>query len=73
MKMVLCAALAVAIDIPDDDLAVGGPSVKGRLEELAARLRREACYGRDCRESDFTFPGVTVGMVAAFHECPERN
>ena len=73
MQMVLYAVLAVAIDIPDDDLAVGGPLARGPLEELAARLRREACCGRDCREFDFTLPGVTVGMVAAFHECPERN
>jgi hypothetical protein len=71
MKMILCAAVAVAIDIPDDDLAVGGPSAKGPLEELAVRLRREACYGRDCRAT--VFPGVSVGMIVAFHECPERN
>ena len=73
MKMVLCAAVAVIIDIPDDDSAVCAPLANGPLDELAARLRREACYGRDHSKSAFNLPGVTVGMAAAYQECSDRN
>lgn len=73
MKMVLCAAVAVVIDIPDGDLAVGGPLANGPLDELATRLRREACYGRDHGSPSFTLPGVTAWMAAAYRECSIRN
>ena len=73
MKMVLCVAVAVVIDIPDDDSAVCAPLANGPLDELAARLRREACYGRDHGGPDFTLPGVTAWMAAAYRECSVRN
>ena len=73
MKMVLCAAVAVIIDIPDDDSAVCAPLANGPLDELAARLRREACRGRDNVEPGFTLPDVTPWMDATYRECPVRN
>ena len=73
MKMVLCAAVALIIDIPDDDSTVCAPLANGPLDELAARLRGEACYGRDQSKPDFTLPGVTAWMAAACRECPARN
>jgi len=73
MKMVLCAAVAVIIDIPEDDSAVCAPLAWGPLDELAARLRREACYGRDSKRPNFTLPGVTAWMAAAYQECSTRN
>ncbi len=41
------------------------------LDESAERLRAEMRHGRDQRSTPF--PGVTVRMVAAFCECPQRN
>jgi hypothetical protein len=73
MKMVLCAAVAVIIDIPDDDSAVCAPLANGPLDDLAARLRREACYGHDHSRPDFTLPGVTAWVAAAYQECQDRN
>ena len=41
MRKVLCAAIAVIIDIPDDNAAVCAPLAKSPLDELAARLARK--------------------------------
>ena len=43
------------------------------LYDLAARLRCEMSRGRNsaCRPIDL--PGVTIEMVAASKQCPERN
>jgi hypothetical protein len=43
------------------------------LDDLAARLRCEMSHGRnwDCGPMDL--PGVTIEMVAAFRQHPERN
>ena len=73
MKMVLCAAVAVIIDIPDDDSAVCAPLANGPLDELTARLRREACHGRDWNRPPFPFSDVSIRMAAAYQECPLHN
>jgi len=73
MKKLLCVAVGIMIDIPDDDSAVCAPLVNDPLDELAARLRHEACYGRDRTGPDGRLPDVTVWMAAAYQECPERN
>ena len=73
MRKVLCAAVAVIIDIPDDNAAVCAPLANGPLDELAARLRQEACHGRDSIRPSFTLPGVTAWMAAAYQECSARN
>ena len=54
MKRILCAAVAVVIEVPDDDSPVGVPLAGGPLGELAERLRQEACHGRDCRRPECT-------------------
>jgi len=73
MRKVLCAAVAVIIDIPDHNAAIGAPLAKSPLDELTARLRQEACHGRDSRRPDFTLPGVNAWMAAAYQECSARN
>ena len=60
MKIILCAAVAVIIDIPDADTSVCAPLADGPLDELVVRLRQEACHGRDSRRPDLTLPGVTA-------------
>jgi hypothetical protein len=69
MKITLFMEITVIVDLPDDDAAVGTPLPKGPLNELAARLRREARYGRDHGKRDVNLCGVTTGMEAAYEEC----
>jgi len=73
MTKVLCVAVGIIIDIPDDDSAVCAPLANNPLDELAARLRGETRHGRNQSRPDFTMPGVTDLMAAAYHECPDRN
>lgn len=73
MRKILCLAVGIIIDIPDDDSAVRAPLANGPLDELAARLRGEACHGRNSKVPDFTLPDVTAWMAAAYQECSDRN
>jgi len=73
MKKVLCVAVGMMMDFPDDTTDVRAPLPKSPLDELAARLRREACHGRGHSNPDHTLPNVTAWMAAAFQECPDRN
>ena len=43
------------------------------LSGLAERLRNEMRYGRHHYRGPTNLPGVTIGMMAAFCNCPERN
>ena len=73
MKITFFMKIAVIVDIPDGDAAVGARLPKGPLDELAVRLRREARYGRDYRPPDFTSPDVTAWKTDAYGECPINN
>jgi hypothetical protein len=73
MRMILCVAVGIVIDIPDEESAVGAPLANNPLDELAARLRREACCGRDYRRPDFTSPDVTAWKTGAYGEYPTSN
>ena len=73
MTKVLCVAVGIMIDIPDDDSAVCVPLANNPLDELSARLRGETHTSRDQSRPDFTIPGVTALMAAGYHECPDRN
>lgn len=70
MKRTLYVAVGVMVEFPDDTVGVCAPLPKSPLEELAARLRREACCGRDCSEPRFTRPSVSAHVAAA---CREYN
>ena len=43
------------------------------LDRLGDRLRREMRHGRDANRTPVDLPGVTIDMVTACHDCPERN
>ena len=73
MTKVLCVAVGIIMDIPDDDSCVCAPLANNPLDELAARLRGETCRSRNQNRPDFTIPGVTALMAAAYHECPDQN
>jgi hypothetical protein len=69
MKRILCVAVGIVMDVPDDDSAAGVPLSTNPIDELSARLRREACFGRDASSADFIRPEVTAWVAAAFQEC----
>ena len=69
MKTVLCISVGIVLDLPDDTAGVGVAVPKSPLEELAARLRREACYGRDCSEPERHQPSASAFVATAFKEC----
>ena len=70
MKSTLCIAVAVMVESPDDTLGVCAPLPKSPLEELAERLWREACYGRDCCKPGFARTNTAACTTAA---CREYN
>jgi hypothetical protein len=63
MKLALFVAAAIIVDIPDDILLVDIPPADNPLDELSARLRREAAFGRDSVEPLFT-PVETAAWTA---------
>ncbi len=69
VKRVFCVAIGVMMEFPDDTASVFAPLPKDPLDQLAERLRREVCFGRDCAEPDCTVPDMTVWLAAAFQEC----
>jgi hypothetical protein len=69
VKTVLCISVGIVLDLPDNVAGVGAEVPKSPLEELAARLRREACYGRDCSEPERHRPSVSAFVVTAYKEC----
>ena len=69
MRRILCIVAGIVIDISDDELAVGVPLAKSPLDELAARLRREARHGRNCNRPGFTSPDVTAWKTGEHYEC----
>lgn len=69
MKRRLILVVGIAMAFPDDTTGVCAPMRRSPLGDLAARLRDEACCGRDCRASRPTSPDVTVWMAAAYEEC----
>ena len=73
MKKAFVVAVAVIIDIPEEHSAGGVPLGNDPLDELAARLRREAAHGRDHSRTDFEMPNVTAQMAAAYRECVNQN
>ena len=73
MKIAFYVAAAIVIDIPEEGLPVGATVVNGPLDELAARLRREARYGRDSAKPAFTQPKMAACMVAACQEFSGQN
>jgi hypothetical protein len=69
MKRILYVAVGIMVEFPDDTIGVCAPSPKSPLDELAARLRREARCGRDCSEPRVTRPRVSAHVAAACREC----
>ena len=65
MKITVCVAIGIVIDIPDGGLPVGVPVVHP-LDELAARLRREASFGRDSVEPGFAVPDLAAWLAAYY-------
>ena len=49
------------------------PDPSSALDEIAARLRREAAHGRDAGLLPIVLPGVTVQMAAFYREHPDHN
>lgn len=64
MKLALFVAVVIVVDIPDDGLLVDIPPLGNPLDELAARLRREATFGRDSVEPPVA-PAKTAAWAAA--------
>jgi len=55
-------------------LAIGSePGANSALDEIAARLQREAAHGRDAGPRPIVLPGVTVEMAAFYREHPDHN
>jgi hypothetical protein len=73
MVKVLVVAVGIIIHIPDDDASVCAPVTNDPLDDFAEILRDEMRYGRDTNRGPMKAPGVTVGMAAAYQECPDRN
>jgi len=73
MKIALCVTIGIVIEVPDDGMPIGAPVANSPLEELAARLRREARCGRDSIDSGFAVPDVAAWMAAAYQEFAQRN
>ncbi len=73
MKMNLCVAIAVLIDMPDNDCAAGVHSPTAPIDELTARMRSRTSRYHNGTRPDFTMPGVTAWMAGAFQESPNRN
>lgn len=67
MKTVVCVAVALIIDIPDDDAAMCAPLLNNPLDELAERLRREVCHGRDGGRPNWVRPHASP--ATAGQEC----
>jgi hypothetical protein len=68
MKISICVAVAIIIDIPDDDLPIRAP-VKDPLDNFTARLRREATFGRDIakpRPTSADTKGWAMGVYRRF-------
>jgi hypothetical protein len=59
------------VEFPDDPVGVCAPLPKSPLEELAARLRREACCGRDHRGPSVARPNVSARVAGAYRECSD--
>ena len=68
MKRILCVAVGIIMDVSDGESAAGVPLSTNPIDELSARLSREACFGRDASRANFVKPDVTAWMAAAFHE-----
>ena len=71
MKRILCIAVGIMVEFPDDTIGVCAPLPKSPLEELAERLRREQCCGRDRREPSITRPSVNAQVAGAYRECSD--
>lgn len=69
MKSIVCIAVAIVIDTPDGDSPVCPRKPVDPLDELTARLRREARFGRDSIREESTLPERTAWMAAAYQEC----
>jgi hypothetical protein len=69
MKRIMCVAIGVVMDIPDDESTAGVPSPINPLDELAACLRGKTTVG--CGKHQL--PGATARMSGAFQESPNRN
>ena len=73
MKRIVCVAVGIVMDLPDDESTVSVPLPTNPMDELAARLRSETPSGREKSRPDFTMPGVTAWMGTAFRDSPDRN
>ena len=73
MKIALCIAVGIVVDIPDDGTFVGAPLVSNPLDDLVARLRREAAFGRDSVEPQFTPAEITAWATALYREFAEQS
>lgn len=69
MKKVLYVAVGIVIDIPDDAAGVRAIVPTSPLDELATRLRRESCCGRDYREPSYGQPSIEAYVATAYREC----
>jgi hypothetical protein len=69
MRRILCIAVGVMVEFPDDTIGVCAPLPKSPLEELAERLRHEACCGRDRHGPSLPRPRVLARMAADYQEC----
>ena len=73
MKMIVCVAIGVLVDVPDNNSAAGVQTPTTPIDELAARLRRRASCHHNRTRPDFTMPGVSAWMAGAFQESADRN
>lgn len=71
MRIAVFLAVGAVIDMPEDSLPI--PVPQNPLDELTARLRREARHGRNAAKPDAALPSIAAWMVAAYEECPDRN
>lgn len=72
MKKLVYIAVGILVDLPGSSYEGDTGPEKESLAEMVARLQREQ-QGHDAQDPAFLFPGVTIQMLAAYREYPERN
>ena len=65
MKINICVAVVIIVDIPDGGVAARVPA-KNPLDELAARLCRDAHFGRDSISYELATPDMAAWIAEAF-------
>ena len=73
MKIALYVAVGIVVDIPDGGTPIVAPLVSNPLDDLVARLRREAAFGRDSVEPPFTPAEITAWATAVYREFAEQR